>query len=104
MTCLKDLFPADLNAAVAGLRLMLRQLLSQDLQLLHQVSLVFWNRETFCLLGELGWGQSLGRANGTALVFHLRLVAVLNGQRRTVRMKRNLVDLTLQSLYETSAN
>lgn len=46
---LKDLLTADLNAAMAGLGLVLRKLLSQNLQLLHQVSLVLGNRQALCL-------------------------------------------------------
>ena len=69
---LKYLLPADLDAAVAGLGLLLRKLLPQDLQLLHQVSLVLGHRETLGLFRQLGWGQRLLRGPGTTLVLQLR--------------------------------
>lgn len=52
---LKYLLTADLDAAVAGLGLLLRKFLPQDLQLLHQVSLVFGHSQALCLFRQLGW-------------------------------------------------
>lgn len=54
---LKDFLPAHLDATVSGLRLLLRQLLPQHLQLLDKVPLVLGDRQTLSLLGELRWRQ-----------------------------------------------
>lgn len=57
---LKDLLAGHFNAAVASLRLLLGQLLAQDLELLNEVSLVLGHREALGLLWELTGGhQSL---------------------------------------------
>lgn len=46
---LKYFLTAHLNAAMTGLRLLMRQFLSQDLQLVHQVPLVFGDGQALCL-------------------------------------------------------
>jgi len=69
---LKYLFTADLDATVAGLGLLLGQLLPQDLQLLHQVPLVLGHRQALGLLGQLGGGQRLLGDAGTTLVLQRR--------------------------------
>lgn len=83
---LKYLFPADLDAAMAGLRLLLREFLPQDLQLLHQVPLVLGHSQALCLFRQLGRGQSwLGDA-GTTLVLRLsRVTGGKNWFQRTVK-------------------
>ncbi len=60
---LKDLLTRDLDTAVSRLRLLLGQLLSQDFQFLHQISLVLGHRETFRVLGEIS-----GRDDGLSLL------------------------------------
>lgn len=84
---LKYLLTADLDAAVAGLGLLLRKFLPQDLQLLHQVSLVFGHRQALCLFRQLGWGQHLLRAPRTTLVLQLsrmtRGIMWWKGRRKT---------------------
>lgn len=54
---LKDLLTGHFNAAVASLRLLLGQLLAEDLELLNEVSLVLGHRETLSLLWELTGGH-----------------------------------------------
>lgn len=56
---LKNLFSGDLNTTMASLRLLLWQLLPQDLEFLHQVSLVPWHSETLCLIWKLTQGHYL---------------------------------------------
>lgn len=74
-THLKDLLAGHLNATVAGLRLLLRQFLAKDLELLNKISLVLGHREALCLLGELTGGhQSL-------LGLILQLVLTTAGER-----------------------
>lgn len=50
---LKDLLAGHLDAAVPCLRLLLRKLLPEDLQLLHQVSFVLGHGETLCIVGQI---------------------------------------------------
>lgn len=54
---LKDLLTGHLDAAVPCLRLLLRQLLPEDFQLLHQVSFVFGHSETLCIIGQISRRQ-----------------------------------------------
>lgn len=56
---LKNLFPGDLNTTMASLRLLLRQLLPQDLEFLHEVSLVPRHGQTLCLVWQLTQGHYL---------------------------------------------
>lgn len=57
---LEDLLAGYLDAAVAGLRLLLGQFLAEDLELLDKVPLVLGHREALGLLRELSRGhQSL---------------------------------------------
>ena len=56
---LEDLLAAHLDAAVPGLGLLLGQLLSKDLQLLHKVPLVLGHGQALGLLGQLAGGQDL---------------------------------------------
>lgn len=71
---LKYLLTGHLNAAVAGLRLLLRQFLAEDLELLNKVSLVLGHSEALGLLWELTRGhQSL-------LGLILQLVLTTGGQ------------------------
>lgn len=57
---LEDLLAGHLDAAVSSLRLLLGQLLAEDLELLDQVPLVLGHREALGLLQELSGGhQSL---------------------------------------------
>lgn len=57
---LKDFLAGHLDAAVASLRLLLGQFLTEDLELLNKVSLVLGHREALGLLWELTGGhQSL---------------------------------------------
>lgn len=56
---LKNLLPGDLNATVASLRLLLGQLLPQDLEFLHQVPFVAWHRQALGLVRELAQGHHL---------------------------------------------
>ena len=69
---LKYLLAADLDAAVAGLWLLRRELLPQDFQLLHQVSLVFGHRQALRLLRQLGGGEGLRRDPGNNLLLQRR--------------------------------
>ena len=96
---LEDLLPADLDAAVARLRLLLRQLLAQDLQLLHQVPLVLGHRQTLGLLRELCRGQGLrGRRGRLGLLLLLHLGgAAGGGQRRGGEGERRLTDFGASS-------
>lgn len=56
---LKNLLPGDLDPTVASLRLLLGQLLPQDLQLLHQVALIARHRQALGLVRELAQGHHL---------------------------------------------
>lgn len=56
---LKNLLPGDLDPTVAGLRLLLGQLLPQDLQLLHQVPFVARHCQALGLVRELAQGHHL---------------------------------------------
>lgn len=68
---LEYLLPAHLDAAVTGLGLLLGEFLSQDLQLLHKVSLIFGHGQTLGLFRQLGRGQGLLGGPGAHLVLHL---------------------------------
>lgn len=79
---LKDLLTRHLDAAVAGLRLLLRQFLAENLELLNKVSLVLGHREALCLFRELTGGhQSL-------LDLLLQLVLATAGQGDGERQRR----------------
>lgn len=54
---LKDLLPGHLDAAVSRLWLLLRKLLPEDLQLLHQVSFVLGDGETLGVIGQISRRQ-----------------------------------------------
>lgn len=82
-THLKDLLAGHLNATVAGLRLLLRQFLAKDLELLNKISLVLGHREALGLLGELTGGhQSL-------LGLILQLVLTTAGERSHGKAEEN---------------
>lgn len=68
---LEYLLTADLNAAMASLGLLLRKFLTQDLQFLHKVSLVFGHSQALCFLRQLSRGQRLLRGPRPTLVLHL---------------------------------
>ncbi len=78
---LKDLLTWDLDTAVSRLRLLLGQLLSQDFQFLHQISLVLGHRETFRVLGEIS-----GRYDRLSLLLQLYGTT---GEKRNGVLKRD---------------
>lgn len=89
---LKDFLPAHLDATVSGLWLLLRELLPQHLQLLHEVPLVLGDSQTLGLLGQLSWRQD-GRLR------RRRLLVLLLGRRpRASGSPRNALDSRLLGL------
>lgn len=54
---LKDLLAGHLDAAVSCLGLLLRKLLPENLQLLHQISFVLGHGETLGIIGQISWRQ-----------------------------------------------
>ena len=78
-THLKDFFTGHFNAAVASLRLLLGQFLTEDLELLNKISLVLGHCEALCLIRELTRGhQSL-----LGLILHLVLTTDRHNTERT---------------------